>query len=147
MNNLSLQLISPDKEYFAGIVEMVVLPGENGDFSVLPDHAPIITYLRPGKISIIVERGKELSYFVASGFVKVDNNNCHVLVDYIKSESDLNESDCMSGNYNYCYWTSSYNGESSCIGGQYKLNKGECEESRNILDKYVDFFVIFPFIN
>ncbi len=93
MNNLSLQLISPDKEYFAGIVEMVVLPGENGDFSVLPDHAPIITYLRPGKISIIVERGKELSYFVASGFVKVDNNNCHVLVDYIKSESDLNESD------------------------------------------------------
>ena len=72
---------------------MVVLPGENGDFSVLPDHAPIITYLRPGKISIIVERGKELSYFVASGFVKVDNNNCHVLVDYIKSESDLNESD------------------------------------------------------
>ena len=93
MNNLSLQLISPDKEYFVGIVEMVVLPGENGDFSVLPDHAPIITYLRPGKISIIVERGKELSYFVASGFVKVDNNNCHVLVDYIKSESDLNESD------------------------------------------------------
>tara|TARA_B100000700_G_C14984072_1_gene827881 strand:- start:1063 stop:1470 length:408 start_codon:yes stop_codon:yes gene_type:complete len=93
VNNLSLQLISPDKEYFAGIVEMVVLPGENGDFSVLPDHAPIITYLRPGKISIIVERGKELSYFVASGFVKVDNNNCHVLVDYIKSESDLNESD------------------------------------------------------
>ena len=89
MSNLTLQLVSPDKEHFLGAIEMVVLPGEEGDFSVLPDHAPIITYLRPGKITIIENQGNKKSYFVASGFVKVDNNNCKVLVDYIKSKSDL----------------------------------------------------------
>ena len=56
MNTISLQLVSPDKEHFIGSTEMVVLPGEEGDFSVLPDHAPIITYLRPGEIKIILQK-------------------------------------------------------------------------------------------
>tara|TARA_B100000579_G_scaffold403445_1_gene387462 strand:+ start:688 stop:2337 length:1650 start_codon:yes stop_codon:yes gene_type:complete len=52
--------------------------------------------------------------------------------------SDLNQSECLSGQYNYCYWNSSYNkNDSSCIGGRYILNQGECIESRNILDNYV----------
>ena len=89
MTVLSLQLISPEKDYFVGPIKMVVLPGEDGDFSVLLDHAPIITFLRPGKIFIVEEKGKEYSYFVGSGFVKVDNNNCQVLVDYIKEKADL----------------------------------------------------------
>ena len=38
---------------------MVVLPGEDGDFSVLSEHAPIITYLRPGKITIIEDKVSE----------------------------------------------------------------------------------------
>ena len=69
---------------------MVVLPGEEGDFSVLVDHAPIITYLRPGGMTIKSEKGEELIYFVASGFVKINENYCQVLVDYIKKKSDLN---------------------------------------------------------
>ena len=89
MSNLSLQLVSPDNDYFVGTIDMVVLPGEDGDFSVLPEHAPIITYLRPGKITIIEEQNKEHIYFVGSGFVKVENNNCQVLVDYIKRSNDL----------------------------------------------------------
>ena len=90
MNTISLQLVSPDKEHFIGSTEMVVLPGEEGDFSVLPDHAPIITYLRPGEIKIILQKEDDKSYFVAGGFVKVDKNNCQVLVDYIKESKDLN---------------------------------------------------------
>ena len=88
-HHLSLQLVSPNQDFFVGIIDMVVLPGEDGDFSVLPEHAPIITYLRPGKITITEERNKEHIYFVGSGFVKVENNNCQVLVDYIKKSSDF----------------------------------------------------------
>tara|TARA_S200000501_G_C20796272_1_gene731882 strand:- start:925 stop:1329 length:405 start_codon:yes stop_codon:yes gene_type:complete len=90
MNTLSLQLVSPDKSYFVGTVEMVVIPGEEGDFSVLPDHAPLITYLRPGKLTIMIGKESKDNYFVGSGFVKVDNNNCKILVDYIKAEVELN---------------------------------------------------------
>ena len=89
-HHLSLQLVSPNQDFFEGIIDMVVLPGEDGDFSVLPEHAPIITYLRPGKITIIEEKNKEHIYFVGSGFVKVEKNNCQVLVDYIKKSSDFN---------------------------------------------------------
>ena len=88
MSNLSLQVVSPDKDYFLGTIDMVVIPGEDGDFSVLPEHAPVITYLRPG-ILTIVEEHKEHTYFVGSGFIKVENNNCQVLVDYIKNSSDF----------------------------------------------------------
>ena len=88
-HHLSLQLVSPNQDFFEGIIDMVVLPGEDGDFSVLPEHAPIITYLRPGKITITEEKNKEHIYFVGSGFVKVENNNCQVLVDYIKKSSDF----------------------------------------------------------
>ena len=91
--SLSVQLVSPDNEYFEGVVQMVVLPGEEGDFSVLFEHAPIITYLRPGKIIILEEQNKEHTFFVGSGFVKVENNNCRVLVDYIKKSSDFNLED------------------------------------------------------
>ena len=88
-DHLSLQLVSPNQDFFVGTIDMVVLPGEDGDFSVLPEHAPIITYLRPGKITITEERNKEHIYFVGSGFVKLENNNCQVLVDYIKKSSDF----------------------------------------------------------
>ena len=89
MSNLSLQLVSPDTDYFIGTIDMVVLPGDDGDFSVLPEHAPIITFLRPGKMTILEEQGKEHIYFVGSGFVKVENNYCQVLVDYIKRNDEL----------------------------------------------------------
>ena len=88
-DHLSLQLVSPNQDFFVGTIDMVVLPGEDGDFSVLPEHAPIITYLRPGKITITEEKNKEHIYFVGSGFVKLENNNCQVLVDYIKKSSDF----------------------------------------------------------
>tara|TARA_B100000902_G_C27033381_1_gene775637 strand:+ start:91 stop:498 length:408 start_codon:yes stop_codon:yes gene_type:complete len=93
MSNLSLQLVSPDKDYFVGEIDMVVIPGEDGDFSVLPEHAPIITYLRPGKLIILEQNKKEHTYFVGSGFVKVEDNNCQVLVDYIKNSLDFDIKD------------------------------------------------------
>ena len=87
--SLSLQLVSPDSKYFEGVVQMVVLPGIEGDFSVLAEHSPLITYLRPGQIIILEEKNKEHIYFVGSGFVKVENNNCNVLVDNIQKSTDL----------------------------------------------------------
>ena len=123
MNSLFIELVSPDKEHYIGTISMVVLPGEEGDFSVLPDHAPIITYLRPGKITIIEDQGNEQSYFVASGFVKVDNNNCKVLVDYIKNKEDLNIEDSKK--------------ELSSI-----LDKIENEKDQNIVEKLKESLIL-----
>ena len=87
---LKTQIISPDDEVYDGNTDMVVLPGEDGDFSAMYEHAPIITFLRPGKVEVFSKEEKEkIGFFVAGGFVKIQNNNCLVLVDYIRKTTDI----------------------------------------------------------
>ncbi len=90
MADFELKLISPDEEHYNGTVTMVVLPGEDGDFSAMPEHSPLITYLRPGKVDIFENKDILVSYFIGSGFVKVEQDSCLVMVDYIK---DINQLD------------------------------------------------------
>jgi len=91
LENLELKLISPDKEYYNGPANMVVIPGEEGDFSAMKDHAPIVTYLRPGKLEIFNNEADNISFFVGSGFVKVLDNRCLILVDYIKEIAEIDK--------------------------------------------------------
>ena len=87
---LKTQIISPDNEIYDGDTDMVVLPGEDGDFAAMYEHAPIITFLRPGKVEVFSKEEKEkIAFFVAGGFVKIQNNNCLVMVDYIRKTSDI----------------------------------------------------------
>ena len=88
---LKTQIISPDNEVYDGDTDMVVLPGEDGDFAAMYEHAPIITFLRPGKVEVFSKEEKEkIAFFVAGGFVKIQNNNCLVMVDYIRKTKDIN---------------------------------------------------------
>ena len=87
---LKTQIISPDNEVYDGDTDMVVLPGEDGDFAAMYEHAPIITFLRPGKVEVFSKDEKEkIAFFVAGGFVKIQNNNCLVMVDYIRKTSEI----------------------------------------------------------
>ena len=87
---LKTQIISPDNEIYDGETDMVVLPGEDGDFAAMYEHAPLITFLRPGKVEIFSKEEKEkIVFFVAGGFVKIQNNNCLVMVDYIRKTADI----------------------------------------------------------
>ena len=87
---MKTQIISPDNEIYEGDADMVVLPGEDGDFAAMYEHAPIITFLRPGKVEVFSKGEKEkITFFVAGGFVKIQNNNCLVMVDYIRKSSEI----------------------------------------------------------
>ena len=87
---LKTQIISPDNQVYDGNTEMVVLPGDEGDFAAMYEHAPVITFLRPGKVEVFLkEEKKNISFFVAGGFVKIQNNNCLVMVDYIRKSSEI----------------------------------------------------------
>ena len=87
---LKTQIISPDNDIYNGDTDMVVLPGEEGDFAAMSEHAPIITFLRPGKVEVFSKEDKErISFFVSGGFVKVQENNCLVMVDYIRKTKDI----------------------------------------------------------
>ena len=75
------ELVSPERLLLSEPVEMVVVPGSEGDFGVLPRHAPFITTLRPGVIDVY-EAGKVKDrIFVSGGFAEVTPQRCTVLAD------------------------------------------------------------------
>ena len=87
---LKTQIISPESEIYDGNTEMIVLPGEDGDFAAMYEHAPLITFLRPGKVEVFSKEEKEkINFFVSGGFVKIQNNSCIVMVDYIRKTDDI----------------------------------------------------------
>jgi F-type H+-transporting ATPase subunit epsilon len=80
-DKVQFELVSPERLLVSREVEMVVVPGSEGDFGVLPDHAPMISTVRPGTIEIH-EGGQVVEQiFVAGGFAEVTGERCTVLAD------------------------------------------------------------------
>jgi F-type H+-transporting ATPase subunit epsilon len=80
-DKVKFELVSPERLLVSREVEMVVVPGSEGDFGVLPDHAPLISTVRPGTIEIY-EGGQVVEQiFVAGGFAEVTGERCTVLAD------------------------------------------------------------------
>lgn len=77
---LKLRIITPSELLFEGEVESVTLPGTAGSFSVLDMHAPIISSLDSGKISVKTANGTQ-EYALNSGFVEVKDNNITVCIE------------------------------------------------------------------
>lgn len=76
---IEFELVSPERLLISRAVEMVVVPGSEGDFGALPGHAPLISEIRPGVIAVF-EAGKvQERIFVAGGFAEVTNERCTVL--------------------------------------------------------------------
>jgi len=80
-DQVQFELVSPERLVVSRPVEMVVVPGVEGDFGVLPGHAPLISEVRPGVIAVF-EGGKvEERIFVAGGFAEVTAERCTVLAE------------------------------------------------------------------
>ncbi|MGB0694401.1 MAG: ATP synthase F1 subunit epsilon [Rhodospirillaceae bacterium] len=75
------ELVSPEKLLVSEPVEMVVVPGTEGDFGALPQHAPMLSTLRPGVISIYKDGAVVKTIFVAGGFAEVTETRCTVLAE------------------------------------------------------------------
>jgi F-type H+-transporting ATPase subunit epsilon len=87
---VALEIISPEKLLLAKPVDMVVIPGTEGDLGILPGHSKLITGLRGGLVDLY-ENGKITDrFFVSGGFAEVTEERCSVLADSITRQSDLN---------------------------------------------------------
>jgi F-type H+-transporting ATPase subunit epsilon len=87
---VALEIISPEKLLLSKPVDMVVIPGTEGDLGILPGHSKLITGLRGGLVDLY-ENGKITDrYFVSGGFAEVTEERCSVLADSITRQADLN---------------------------------------------------------
>jgi F-type H+-transporting ATPase subunit epsilon len=90
MASFHFELVSPDKLQFSGQAESVLVPGSEGDFVVLKDHAPVMAALRPGVVAIEEAAGKEIRFFVRGGFADVNPGGLIVLAETALPAQDFN---------------------------------------------------------
>ena len=84
--SFNLQIISPEKTLFDESIEMVIIPGTEGDLGVLSNHMPLITSLRLGNIYIYKDNKVIKKFLVNGGILEIIDNRCTLLTEDI---SDL----------------------------------------------------------
>lgn len=88
-NKVAFELVSPERLLASIDADMVVIPGAEGDFGVLPSHAPLISLLRPGVVSVYQGDRIDRRVFVAGGFAEVNERGCTVLADEAEALEDI----------------------------------------------------------
>jgi F-type H+-transporting ATPase subunit epsilon len=89
-DELHFELVSPERLLQSGGVESVTVPGTEGDFTALPDHAPVLSTMRPGVITVR-EGGQDKRIFVRGGFAEISQNGLTVLAEEAIAIEDLNQ--------------------------------------------------------
>ena len=75
--SFNIEIISPEKKLLTDKINSATIPAFEGEMTILSNHIPIITFLRPGIIK--VTSNKEIQYFVEEGTVEFSNNNLAIL--------------------------------------------------------------------
>ena len=80
MATMQLSIITAEREVYSDEVDVVVVPGIEGDLGILPHHAALMTMLRPGEV-MIRKGGQEEYLSITGGFLEVLNNSVSILTD------------------------------------------------------------------
>ena len=83
---MNISVLTPDQEIFEGAIESVKIPGVKGEFQVLKNHAPIVSALGEGKVTIVKEDGEKLAFEIEKGFIEVLNNEISLLVQGVSEQ-------------------------------------------------------------
>jgi F-type H+-transporting ATPase subunit epsilon len=92
-DTVEFELVAPEELLFSEPVELVVVPGAEGDFGVLPGHSPLISTLRTGVIAVYENDAVSQRIFVSGGFAEVTPERCTVLADEAVTLEFANRSD------------------------------------------------------
>jgi F-type H+-transporting ATPase subunit epsilon len=89
LDKVPFNLVAPERTLVSTEVDMVVVPGAEGDFGVLPQHSLLISLLRPGVIEIYQSSQVTERIFVGGGFAEVNERGCTVLAEEAMPVSEL----------------------------------------------------------
>ncbi len=78
---MKVEIITPEKSLFAGEAKLVQLPGIDGSFEIMNNHAPLISTLTVGKIKVIETNGNKLFFDIAGGMIEASENKVSILAE------------------------------------------------------------------
>lgn len=91
MATLRLEIVTPERTAYSEDVEMVTLPGSEGELGVFPKHVPLLTTLKPGELRVL-KGGKTIALAVGEGFVEIKPDGVSVLTDMALQATEIDES-------------------------------------------------------
>jgi len=81
--NFTLDIVTPQKQFFSGEVNSVIAPGLDGLFQVLQGHAPLLAALKSGKVRLSLPDRSENTFQISDGFFEVSNNKAILLTENV----------------------------------------------------------------
>jgi len=90
MATLKLEIVTPEGKIYSEQVDMVTLPGAEGEMGVFPEHVPVMTQVVPGEITVRKD-GREHQMAVGNGFVEITGDHVAVMTDMAIWAEDIDE--------------------------------------------------------
>ncbi len=81
---MNIEIITPDSKIWSGDIRSVTVPGRKGSFQVLKDHAPIISTLDAGTVTVADEQGSVQHFEITGGLIEVKKNRIILLADGVR---------------------------------------------------------------
>jgi len=91
MNTIHVDIVSAEGEIFSGPAAMVFAPAQLGEIGIAPNHAPLLTGLKPGGVRVQTPEGEELYFYVSGGMLEIQPKAVTVLADAALRARDLDE--------------------------------------------------------
>lgn len=94
-NSIRVDIVSAEGEIFSGEASMVFVPAIMGEMGIAPNHAPLLTTLRPGEVRVQTADGEEQFFFLTGGALEIQPYMVTVLADTALRAKDLDEAAAM----------------------------------------------------
>ncbi|MFU8820771.1 MAG: F0F1 ATP synthase subunit epsilon [Gammaproteobacteria bacterium] len=91
MSTIHVDIVSAEGEIFSGPAAMVYAPAQLGEIGIAPNHAPLLTGLKPGGVRVQTPEGEELFFYVSGGMIEIQPKAVTVLADAALRAHDLDE--------------------------------------------------------
>ncbi|MCO5161756.1 MAG: F0F1 ATP synthase subunit epsilon [Mesorhizobium sp.] len=89
-------LVSPERLLVSELVESVIIPGTEGEMTVMANHAPVMATIKPGVVTVKPASGAEQRYVVFGGFADILPGGCTLLAESAVPVADINKADLAS---------------------------------------------------
>ena len=91
MSTIHVDIVSAEREIFAGEVEILFAPARLGEVGILPGHAPLLTQLKPGEVRVQLKGGEQQAFYISGGMLEVQPKIVTVLSNTAVRAHDLDE--------------------------------------------------------